>query len=212
MTVIFVFSTFGIETFFSASPVACDRYFEWTGAGTGAFLTGLALLILPVVYFCERIARRYEERTVVKNGLLLTGAGLFLMLNWESLFSLIYRVPALLTDLEGREEQRYDWRLGLFQYTIGLSIVFAGLVSLQSASLALLSKTSPMLRSFMLNFGTITTFLFLGARFAADTQIIMVDLSHKLINTDLVNSLAIPLLICCVILMHVVKKRYFSLM
>jgi len=63
---VFIFSTFGLETFFSATPLITQRYFGWSGARAGTFLGFLAITILPVQYVCAIVARRYEERTVLK--------------------------------------------------------------------------------------------------------------------------------------------------
>ena len=65
MLVLF-FSSFAMELFFSATPLITHRYFSWHGARSVSLLGGLTLLVLPVGYFCEVVARRYEERTVLK--------------------------------------------------------------------------------------------------------------------------------------------------
>lgn len=62
------FSTFGLETFFTATPLITHRYFGWSGARAGAFLGVLAIFIVPVQYVCAIVSRRYEERTVLKVG------------------------------------------------------------------------------------------------------------------------------------------------
>jgi hypothetical protein len=63
---ILTFVTFTTEAFVTGSLVITDRYFGWSGAHACLFLGILALSIVPVHFFCERIARRYEERTVVR--------------------------------------------------------------------------------------------------------------------------------------------------
>lgn len=121
----------------------------------------------------------------------------------------------LLTDTEDADNdpQQYDWKFGLPQYVCGLIVTFVGLTALDGANLSMLSKVSPQrLRSAVINIGTITTVLTLAARLAADLQILMVDLSHKLINTDIVNSLVIPLVLACLVLVFVVKQHYFFLL
>lgn len=135
------------------------------------------------------------------------------MINWEKLFSLATRIPELLSDLPGRENQRYDWKVGVFQYVIGLTTVFVGLVAVESANLSLLSKVSPVrFKSVFLHVGTLATLLSLIARLAADLQIFMVDLSHKLINTDIVNALVIPLFLASFAIAYFVRRHYFFLM
>lgn len=131
------------------------------------------------------------------------------MLNYGSLFSLMESAPKLLTDTYGRVSHPYDWLLGVFQWTIGLAIFFCGIVGLEGASLVLLSKVSPA-RFFRI--GTVTTFLACGARIAANLQIVFVDLSHKLINTDIVDSILIPLLLASFVVAYLVKQHFFFLM
>lgn len=112
----------------------------------------------------------------------------------------------------GSPSTRYDWKLGIFQYTFGLAITFVGLTAVDGSNLSLLSKMSPQrLRGLFLNIGTITTFLSLFARLSADA-VVMVDLSHKLINTDIVNALVIPLFLVCFVPIYLVKKHYFFLL
>jgi hypothetical protein len=132
------------------------------------------------------------------------------MVNWVSLFSLATRVPNLLTDIKGREIQLYDWWVGVFQYVIGLSITFVGLTAVEGANLSLLSKVSP--GRALVNVGTLTTLLTFAARLAADVQILIVDQSQKLINTDIVNALVIPLLVTSFIIAYFVRRHFFFFM
>ena len=119
---------------------------------------------------------------------------------------------------ETEDKQRgsqYDWLVGIIQYFVGFSVTFFGLTALDSAALSLLSKVSPpRLRtsSASLQLGTIVTFVTLLARVIADLQILMIGLSHRLINTDLVNSLVLPLLVGCFVIGHFVRKHFFFLM
>ena len=134
------------------------------------------------------------------------------MVNWKSLFSLMSRAPNLLTDTNGHL-YHYDWELGVYQYSFGLLIVLIGLTALEGSSLSLLSKCSPVhARSIFVHVGTIATFVGLVARSLGDFQIVMVDLSHKLINTDIVNALVVPLLFGTLVIAYVVNKHFFFLM
>jgi len=86
------------------------------------------------------------------------------------------------------------------------------LTSLDGAALSLLSKASPpRLRtsSAALQLGTIVSFVSLFARVIADAQIFMIGLSHRLINTDLENSLLLPILVACFVIGHFIRKHYF---
>lgn len=127
--------------------------------------------------------------------------------------SVATRAQNLLTDISGQPNHPYDWKLGVYQYTIGLSTVFAGLTALEVAALSLLSKVSPVnTRSIVINAGTIATFLGLAARLMGDSLILIIDLSHKLINVDIVNSLVFPLVLACFLLIYLIKKHFFFLM
>ena len=95
---------------------------------------------------------------------------------------------------------------------IGFTITFIGLKALQGASRSLLSKVSPVnLKSMGTSIGTIVTFLGLLAQFLADMQIMAVDLSHRVINTDIVNSLVVPILLACLAAFYFVRKHFFFL-
>jgi hypothetical protein len=61
-----IFTTFSHEVLLSSCPLITNRYFAWRGSAAGYFLSLLSVMALPVDYFCEQIARRYEERTTLK--------------------------------------------------------------------------------------------------------------------------------------------------
>jgi hypothetical protein len=108
----------------------------------------------------------------------------------------------------------YDWRIGEFQYTFGLLIAFVGLIALEGAAFSLLSKCSPLhARSAAIHTGTLAALLTIVARLMGDAEIVMVDLLfHRWINADIVNALAIPMLLGCMIMTYIVNKHYFFLM
>jgi hypothetical protein len=125
--------------------------------------------------------------------------GLVFMINYWSMFSLAKSAPKLLSNVEtlfqGEEtpptatQQPYDWKLGVIQYVVGLTITFVGLISMEGAALSLLSKLAPLrLRSIVINVGTISVFLCFTARILGDAQILFVGVSHRLIDTDMVNA------------------------
>lgn len=135
------------------------------------------------------------------------------MINWGSLFALIPNIRILFDENRDARHHQYDWMLGVAQYVIGFGCSFVSLRALETSSRSLLSKLSPSnLRSIVINPGTIVTFLGLIARMFADFQIASVVLSHRVINTDIVNSLVVPLFIVCVLAHYFVRKHYFFLM
>ena len=141
------------------------------------------------------------------------------MINYASLFSLAGQVENLLDEEDDEDETTfvevhpYDSVFGIFQYVIGFTVVFTGIIAVEGASLSLMSKVAPArLKNVVINCGTIVTFASLAARVLGDVQILFVGLSHRLINTDIVNSLVIPLLIACTAAYYIVKKHFFFLM
>ena len=170
-------------------------------------------MILPVDFACEQVSRRYEERTTIKRSMTLFVVGLLVMVNWGSLFAMATNLSILFNEAKGARRHHYDWLLGIPQYVVGFLFTFAGLKALDGASRSLLSKVSPPnLKNIMMNVGTIVTLAGLVAQFLANFQIVAVCLSHRVINTDIVNSLVIPLLVGSIVAYYLVRKHYFFLM
>lgn len=137
--------------------------------------------------------------------------GFLVMVNWGSVVNLGVHVQSLFRNTPYRIRQ-YDWVFGVLQYVIGLSITFAGIRALEPATLSLMSKVAPVtLTSVVVNCGTIVTILSLMTRIVGDLFIIVVGLSHRLINADIVNSLVVPLMILCLAAGYVVKRHFFFL-
>lgn len=63
---ILFYVSFAIELFFTATPLITTHYFDWSGLGAGAVLVLLTALVPLVLFFCERVARKFEERFVLK--------------------------------------------------------------------------------------------------------------------------------------------------
>jgi hypothetical protein len=64
--VVHAFVAVSTEAVFTSSPIIASRYFGWSGAHAATLLGACSALILPVYFACEWIARRYEERIVIK--------------------------------------------------------------------------------------------------------------------------------------------------
>ena len=134
------------------------------------------------------------------------------MINWQSMFSLAQLFPSLLADTPGRLSHPYDGKLGVIQYFIGLVLAYVSFIALEGATLSLLSKLSPInLRSIIINVGTVSTFTCLIARLLGDAHIVAIDVSHKLINTDIVNALLVPLILASFWISFLIKKNFFVL-
>jgi hypothetical protein len=134
------------------------------------------------------------------------------MINWQSMFALAQLFPSLLSDTPGRLNHPYDGKLGVIQYVIGLILVYVSFMALEGAALSLLSKLSPNnCRSIIINVGTVSTFTCLLARILGDVHIVAIDISHKLINTDIVNALVVPLILASIWISYLIKNNFFSL-
>lgn len=59
-------ASFGIEAFFTGTPLITNRYFGWSGAQASSFLGLLSCTTFGIHFVCERISRGYEDRTVIK--------------------------------------------------------------------------------------------------------------------------------------------------
>ncbi|KAG7355477.1 SPX domain containing protein [Nitzschia inconspicua] len=210
-----VFTTFAQEVLFSSCTLITNRYFSWKGNMSGFFLFFSTLLLPPLDCFCERIVRRYEERTIFQRGTMLLMFGLFVMTNWGSLFALIPKIREWFHEDKVERRHQYDWLLGVDQYVVGFILSFGSFHALEIASRSLLSKVIPTSagrpRNNDLVF-VIVTFLRLFSQFAGDCQITMVVLSHRVINTDIVNALVIPMLIGATVILYFVRKHFFFLM
>lgn len=128
------------------------------------------------------------------------------------MFALAQLFPSLLADTPGRLSHPYDGKLGVLQYVLGLILVYVSFIALEGATLSLLSKSSPInLRSIVINAGTLSTFICLIARILGDVHIVAIDVSHKLINTDIVNALVVPLILVSFWISYFIKQNFFIL-
>ena len=110
-----VYTSYTFEVLFTSCALIADQYFQWRGHIAGVFLGCLSVLILPIDYVCEQIARRYEERTTIRRSIVLLGIGLLVMVNWGSVFALAINVRNLLTETMDTRQHHYDWLLGIPQ-------------------------------------------------------------------------------------------------
>ena len=207
-----VYAAYSQEILFSSCALITDRYFEWKGYLAGIFLGSLSLMSLPIDFVCEQIARRYGERTIMKRSVMILGTGLMVMVNWGSIFALVKNLRNLLTETKNMRHHYYDWLLGIAQYVIGFSVTFLGMKALEGSSRSLLSKVSPPnSKSMAMNLGNIAIFVSLFAQLIADVQIITVGLSHRVINTDIVNALVVPMVVACLVAYYFLRKHFFFL-
>ena len=93
----YLYCTYAFEILFTSAPLVTNRYFLWSGARAGLFLGLLAILIFPVNFFCELVARRYGERVVMKvRGFLVGSCVMHLLECAETVLFSPFCVPEIL--------------------------------------------------------------------------------------------------------------------
>ena len=63
---IFMYTNYAMELYLSGTPVMTHKYFGWSGITSGLFLGAMGATIIPLHFVCEFIARRYEDRIVLR--------------------------------------------------------------------------------------------------------------------------------------------------
>ena len=205
-----VFVRISHEMLFTSCAIITNRYFQWNGSQACFMLGSLAAAILPVNYVVERISRSYDERTVIKRSVMITLIGLCLMVNYVSFVNLVIHLRGIFDRAADKGHYYpYDWIIGAAQYICGFTIAYTGITALEPTTLSLMSKLAPSRpKSISINCGTVVTILSLAARSMGDVQILAVGLSNRLINTDIVNSLIVPLIIACLAAAYIVRRHF----
>lgn len=148
-------------------------------------------------------------------GLLFVGLGLATIINYEALLVLLFHLRDLFRKAEGEEDRPttyYDWSLGIVQYIVGSLVIMASITAIEGCTLSLMSKVAPpKLESKAINLGLIVSLIRPSTRFMADVFILLVGLSHRIINTDIINSLSLVLICACCAVYYLVKRHYFFL-
>ena len=132
------------------------------------------------------------------------------MINYEAIFLLIRNMI--------RHEKKwvmpaiYDDIFGILQYLVGFCVVFVSVSFLESSTLTLMSKVSPLhLKRYSIDNSFIVIVLSLLGRIIGDVLISAVDVSSWIFCSDIINSLLFPLLIGYVAGEYLVRKHYFFL-
>lgn len=136
-------------------------------------------------------------------------------INYEALLVLLFHLRDLFRNAEGEEDRLttyYDWSLGIVQYIVGSLVIMASITAIEGCTLSLMSKVAPpKLESKAINLGLIVSLIRPSTRFMADVFILLVGLSHRIINTDIINSLSLVLICACCAVYYLVKRHYFFL-
>lgn len=212
---VLAFAKLAQEILFSACAIIAHRYFSWDGARAGFMLAALAALLIPLNFIFSNVSKYHDERTVMKRSLQIVGLGLIVMLNVEGLLLLARHKGDLFRESKipnTSHTHPYDWFLGLYQFVLGFVVTFCGSAVLEGVTLSLMSKVAhPKLNATAINCGSIITFITLFSKVVGDVHILAVGLSHRIINTDIVNSLVFPLICACGAAYYVVKRHFFFL-
>jgi hypothetical protein len=168
---------------------------------------------------CVASPSYFHNRTLfslfLQIGLLFVGLGLVIIVNYEALLVLLLHLRDLFRKAEGEEDRPttyYDWSLGIVQYVVGSLVIMVSIAAIEGCTLSLMSKVAPpKLESKAINLGLIVSLIRPSTRFMADVFILLIGLSHRIINTDIINSLSLVLICACCAVYYLVKRHYFFL-
>ena len=204
------------EVVLSSCGSIAHRYFDWSGARSGLFMGLIATMILPINLTLAS-ERNYTERGIIKLALVVARWGLILMVNYEALF--FFAISLVKGSM--REESStgriyyYDSIFGGVQYVVSFTIIFLSVVTLESVTLALISKVQVaprQMRKYTIDTSFVVMLISALSRLIGDTLIVAFDASSwALFNNDIVNSLCFVLIIAVTIGIYFVKKHYFFL-
>ena len=203
-----------MEVILTSSVIITNRYFKWSVSHTGRALSLLAALILPVHLVTSFAITKTGERLIMKKILVAMGIGILFLINYEALFVLCKDFQHLFRweSTDSPLTTYYDWNFGLAQYCSSATVIFCSCIALEGLSTTLMTKVSPeKLNKSPCNCSVIGPMLFCLCRFLGNQLIVFVGFSHRMINTDMVNSLAFILLGICFFCFHIVRKHYFFL-
>jgi len=213
--VLLLFSSITTEILFSSCAIIVHRYFKWSGSIAGLFLLSLSSIVYPIYWAAAYWSRCHDERTVVKKTLAAVMVGIMVFANYQALFVLFLDIRNIFHQEKSPYPEpavKYDWPLGSVQYCVGVSLILMCCVALEGVSISLMSKVSPSrLNVSAFNCSAIVPLLFCQGRLIGDALLLTVAFSHRIINTDMVNSIIfiVSLLWCACI--YLVRKHFFFL-
>jgi len=207
-------ATVVLEVIFTSCAMVTTRYFMWSGIHVGLFLIILSAVVIPVYFISAQLSIKYGERSLMKKMLQAIVIGLIGSMNFEALILIFRDIEHVFraTESGAQVTTYYDWGYGLIQYQIFIPIIFACAISLESLALTLLSKVSPeKLNKSTINCSVVAPVVLYIGRLIGDGAICLVSFSHRVINTDMVNSISFVLIFVCICSFQLVKKYYFFL-
>lgn len=217
------FSNMVIELIIMSCIIITHRDFNWSGSLSGRFLALLLLMYIPVYFVTSAMSVWYIEKGVMKRGLQIIIISLIASFNYQSIYESvidIYNEVLYLFRGDKGDDTRsnafliydYDWGIGLYQYVIGTIILFASSVSIEGASLSLISKASTdKLNVSNINCTSLIPLQHCLGQIFAGLLLMVVMFSHHHIHTDVMNLISIFLLVASVFCLLNIKKYYFFL-
>jgi hypothetical protein len=202
------------EIIFTLSIIIGIRYFQWPGRYSALVLFGLALLTIPVNLAVSYINCWTGERLLVKKSLKVMLFGILCIINYQALFILFNDIQHIFStqSTDAPLTTYYNWSFGFIDYWICATVIFLSSTALEGLSLSLMSKVSPSkLNDSPINCSVLAPAIGCIGRIVGESMIIFVGFSHRVINTDMVNSIAFVLLGLCICCLHMLKKNYFFL-
>ena len=182
---------------------------------TPAFIIMLILSYIYIYIYCPCAVLPATLALFTQLGLFFVGLGLTTMVNYEALLVLLLHLRDVFRWAEGEDDRpttNYDWSLGVAQYIVGTFVIMASITAIEGCTLSLMSKVAPAkLESKAINLGLIVSLIRPSTRIVADVFILLVGLSRRIINTDMINSLSLVLICACCAVYYLVKRHYFFL-
>jgi hypothetical protein len=151
-----------------------------------------------------------SERAIMKTSLRMARYGLIMMINYESLFAFVMSIYNGSPKNESPTRYHYDEFIGAPQYLVSFAVVFWSMVTLESATITLLSKviSSPrQVKKYAIDTSFVVTFESVVARVIGDLMVYAFDVSFK----DIINCIAFALILAFTAGIYVVRRHFFFL-
>jgi len=148
------------EAAVSSAPLITSRYFDWDVTKVGMLMAAMGLITLPVSMFVGKISSKMEDRFLLQ---CLSG------LVCVSCLAVITEVNDI-----------FDLTFSLYQYVIGIVILFVALQAHEGVLMSITGKIIPShLAKGTFNSGFLATEAGTSARFSADIAITLIGVGYS---------------------------------
>lgn len=209
---LYAFVSMAKEIIFNLSVIIGIRYFQWSGGYSGLALCCLAVTTVPMYWVMSHLNSWIEERFLIKKSIKIMLLGILCIFNYQALYILSKDIQHIFSmrSTDGPLATYYNWDYGVIFYWASAAIIFASSTALEGLSLSLLSKLSPTkLNDSPMNCSVLAPFVGCLGRLVGDAMIVIVGYSHRIVDTDMVNSIAFILLGLCLCCLHMLRKNFF---